>query len=334
MRVVLNCGPVKGRAIQGHYAQILTGLHLLAREKRIDLRFGGSTTGIHLDVDGRRIAYDVLDGPDIDDDGLGRVDRLYKRSFHPRWVAASAYPDRIPPLGLNYEIHADGFNPLAAWHAKQCAPGRLAGLQALIRGAGISRHWRLTPSRLKALQRKGQLRVIFITRLWDHDHPGLDGTPDVNCLNSMRIRCVRALRKAFGSRAVAGCVPSALAESLCPELIDRQPVDRRSYLERVADCAIGVSTAGLFGSNPWKLAEFVALGRAIVSEPLHYPVPGFASGSHYLPFTTPDACCEQVQRLIDEPLLLQEITERMHVYDEQFLRPDRLVWATLQPDQN
>jgi len=332
VRVVLNCGHLNGRTLTGHYSQVLTGLQMLARQKRIDLHFGQRTLGVDVEAGGRRIAYDVLDGPDLDPDWVRSVDRLHKRSFHPDWVAACPRPERIRPLGLNLEIHADGLNRTAAWYALQCGARGMRRALTPISELGITNSWRVTPERLQALNRPGQLQIIFITRLWEPDHPALAGTPDVNVLNASRIACIRALRKAFGKRAIAGCVATPLAKVMCPELIDHAPSDRRSYLERVAACAIGVSTLGLFGSNPWKLAEYVALGRAIVTEPLQYVVPGLDAGTHYLQFNTADECCEQTQRLFDDPMLRQQLAASASAYHAQHMRPDLLVWNTLQPE--
>ncbi len=332
MRVVLNCGRLNGRTLSGHYAQILTGLQMLAREKRIDLRLGHRCLGVEVETGGRRIAYDILDGPDLDADWVRSVDRLYKRSFHPQWVADCPRPERIRPLGLNFEIQADGLNRAAAWYALQCGLRGVRRALTPIRELGIANSWRLTPERLKALSRPGQLQVIFITRLWEPNLLALAGTPDVEVLNATRIACIRAIRKAFGKRAIAGCVSTPLAQVRCPDLIDHSPSDRHSYLRRMATCAIGVSTLGLYGSNPWKLAEYVALGRAIVTEPLMYVVPGFEAGTHYLPFRTADECCDQVQRLFDDPMLREQLAASAGAYHEQRMRPDQLVWNTLHPE--
>jgi hypothetical protein len=332
VRVVLNCGRLNGRTLTGHYAQVLTGLQMLARQKRIDLHFGHQTFGVDVEAGGRRIAYDILDGPDLDADWVRSVDRLYKRSFHPEWVAACPRPERIRPLGLNLEIYADGLNRTAAWYALQCGLRGVKRALTPIRELGIANGWRLTPERLKTLNRPGQLQVIFITRLWEPDHPALAGTPDVEALNATRIACIRALRKAFGKRAIAGCISTPLAKVTCPELIDPLPSDRHSYLKRLATCTIGISTLGLFGSNPWKLAEYVALGRAIVTEPLRYVVPGFEAGTHYLQFTTADECCDQAQRLFDDPMLREQLAVSASAFHEQRMRPDQLVWNTLHPE--
>ena len=71
----------------------------------------------------------------------------------------------------------------------------------------------------------------------------------------------------------------------------------RGHVELSKRCFINVNTAGLHDSTSWKIPEYMAGSRCIVSEPLTYEtaVP-LIEGKHYLPFRTPEVCvraCEQ-----------------------------------------
>jgi hypothetical protein len=49
---------------------------------------------------------------------------------------------------------------------------------------------------------------------------------------------------------------------------------------------------GLYESNGWKLGEYVAGSKAIVSEHLHYDAPGnFSPEQNYLEFNSADEMC-------------------------------------------
>lgn len=68
---------------------------------------------------------------------------------------------------------------------------------------------------------------------------------------------------------------NACARRLCPELIVPDKLTgKRAYLHRMQHTEICVASTGLHGSTGWKLAEYVAAGRAIVTEPLRYTLPG------------------------------------------------------------
>ena len=91
-------------------------------------------------------------------------------------------------------------------------------------------------------------------------------------------------------------------------------------------CAVGVSTVGLDDSVPWKLAEYVAAAKAIVTQPLAYEVPGFLEGEHYLTLETPSGLLEQVERLLRKPSERLRIQAANRAFDLTRLRPDRLVF--------
>jgi len=330
VHVQLNTGPVGLRTYSGHYSQILTGFFLLARQGRIRLSRRAGGTGVQAEVDGRTLYYDVLDGPEIDTGLLERCDYYFKRSFAPEFISGYRHARRIVPLGLNYEVYGDGPHWPEAWRALRSE----AGYQA--RWRGFFRALRLTGSFLPTVSAMAQTRstanptVIFLTQVWSaegHDHAV---GPNVQVMNDTRAACIRLLKKQFGARALVGFWRTPLAERSYPDLIADVRTEKEAYFSYLQDATIGVSTTGLFGSNPWKLGEYVAFGKAIVSEPLYYQVPGFNPGEHYLEFRSADECAGMVQRLFDEPDLREQIAAHNVDYYRQLLQPDRLVMRTLE----
>jgi hypothetical protein len=92
-----------------------------------------------------------------------------------------------------------------------------------------------------------------------------------------------------------------------------------------------VATTGLHGSTGWKLAEYVAFAKAIVSERLVYEVPGaFAPGRNYIEFTSPEECLNGAVRLIEDGALRQQLMQNNAAYYRDYLRPDALVRNALQ----
>ena len=94
---------------------------------------------------------------------------------------------------------------------------------------------------------------------------------------------------------------------------------------------VGVATSGLRGSNSWKLGEYVAASRAVVSETLYQEVPGgFEPGRNFVVFETPQECAEAVEGLLADSCRRRRMMEANREYYRRSLRPDALVWNTLQ----
>ena len=116
-----------------------------------------------------------------------------------------------------------------------------------------------------------------------------------------------------------------------PELIvpDRL-TGKRAYLHRMQHTEICVASTGLHGSTGWKLAEYVAAGRAIVTEPLRYTLPGgFEEGKNYKTYTSPAQCEEQLRQLLADPAAVLAMAQHNADYYQMWLRPEQQVRQAL-----
>jgi hypothetical protein len=88
------------------------------------------------------------------------------------------------------------------------------------------------------------------------------------------------------------------------------------------------------GCLGWKLGEFLALGKAILSTPIDRVMPGaFDPGEHFLQI---DGSAESfdagIERLIGDKQTREGLERRARQYYDEYLRPDRVVthiWARL-----
>jgi len=333
-------------ANSAHLQQLYTGFSLLARSKLLRVSWtqpaacGEPDPGNHALIavlNGNfKVAYDVIDGREINRDLLARVDLYFKRS------CAFQYPDlepfeatKIQPLGLNYEVypdHTDVAGALRAWHTRRSL-GRISGM---FRPLGLST--RFVP-RQRVLEARASDRtdpfVVFLSRMWDPDEGvGRDHALKQERLelNSMRASCIRALRAHFGDRAITGLLPSNCAARTYPELQlhDEGLTHRGKYQEIVRQSSVCVTTTGLHQSVGWKLGEYVSAGKAIVTERLNSMLPGeFLPERNYLSFSNADECVAAVERLFAEPELMANLMAANADYYQHFLRPDRLVMNSL-----
>jgi hypothetical protein len=140
------------------------------------------------------------------------------------------------------------------------------------------------------------------------------------------------LQKEFGGRFFGGLAREEYAVEHYKDCLlpDNNISGKRKYLEILKKFPICVTTAGLNDSNGWKLGEYVAFSKAIVTEPLFFQVPGdFAKEKNYLEFTSPDELIEASTRLFEDKTLRFEMMTNNYKYYQSYLRPDSLVLNTL-----
>ncbi len=297
-------------------------------------RLDKALDSLFVDVDGAGLVFfDVRDSGAWSPEIAERVVLYAKRSFR---SGAYGNAGRFVPLGLNYSVCLD--RTCAAELVKSIAQvdGSAFSVRRLVMslvrlvpplGAALGAP---TVSRLSAAPAPDvPTQVIFFARTWEPveaDDEGFDA------LNETRAACIRALRAAFGPRFVGGFSRTALACRRYPDcVVGADFSTRRSdYLRRLEACPVCVATTGLFGSIGWKFAEYVALSKAIVSEPLEFEVPGpMAAGDNYLEFATPQQCVDAVARLFADRDLRARMMARNRGYYLEYGAPDALVARVL-----
>ncbi|MFN2588994.1 MAG: glycosyltransferase [Actinomycetota bacterium] len=332
-----------------HVYQVVAGFAMLGARGEVDVRFDllpaeeapfSSPNVITATVAGRPVAYDMLDGyhniPRDELEGLlSSVDVCFKRSFSPAENDSLAHGDRIRAFGLSYPVTCRA----AVFRRMRAAdPPRRRLVRAFKAAAGRSPH-----PHVKAFEGGPVVRddpvVVFMTRVYDPagepgEDPGVllreNAGPERQEINEMRAGCVRRLREAFGRSFVGGLAPTAFAAARYPDcLLDRAEVSRSRFLRTLKAADVGVATMGLHRSNQWKLAEYLAASKAVVSERLRYEVPGFTPPENYLSFDTPGECVERVADLLDDPDRRLAMMRANQEHYEGYVRPDRAVRRTI-----
>lgn len=340
-----------------HVSQLYTGFSLLSKQQDINLKqkltnypFHGKEVMKHIKPDdfyGLFVAlndrvilyYDVSDGPKLNEEALELADIYFKRSYLDAEIP-SGQRSRVFPLGFNYEVYSKGFNH------HECT-------RVLLRGNGktipYSRQIATYLARLSGLSFDPILhrmhcppkfdqepRVIFMARAWDPDDvpPGLPAKTkeDLGRINDMRADCIQLLRKELGKQFYGGFSHNSYATRHYKGLLieDASMSRKKNYVSLLHQHPICIATTGLQGSIGWKMAEYVAFSKSIVSEKLRYVVPGdFKSGRNYLEFDTPDSCLQQTVRLIEDRSLRQQMMEGNWHYYQTYMVPDKLVLRTI-----
>ena len=96
------------------------------------------------------------------------------------------------------------------------------------------------------------------------------------------------------------------------------------------ECLVAVGTAGLHDSTSWKMAEYLAASRCIVSErPFYDSAAPLVEGKHYLAFTTPAECVAACERLLDDPETARALRAASYAYYSAHVRPDQVLRSCL-----
>lgn len=351
---VLHCRLICASA-SGYLRQIFTGFGLLARHGVVGIELergvqhaGRGPTKHRLNVILNRvirICYDTGDRPALYEDDARASDFYFKRSYDPAVVDQRSDRHRIRPLGFNYPVYGRGDAALRrgfwllresnAW--RDCAAWRqllrsipvLSSLERSDGGRATSSfmHFEDFPK----LHRDPS--ILFLARTWNPKefHFGPELVEERETMNVMRAACIRALRKEFGNTFVGGFAPTPHARANYPDCVVGAGITRKpAYVRAMRRCAIGVATMGLYRTNGFKIAEYIAASKSIVAEPIYHDVPGaFVSSVNFLEFATASQCVDAVATLRQDPVRRLAMMKANHDYYHAFLRPDMLVLNTL-----
>ena len=83
------------------------------------------------------------------------------------------------------------------------------------------------------------------------------------------------------------------------------------------------NTPSVGGCHGWKLAEFLACGKAIISSRLLNLMPeGFENGVHYLEANTKEEMADAIVRLRDDKELVQSLKQNAYNFFTENLTPE------------
>jgi hypothetical protein len=327
-----------------HLSQIFTGFALLERageiilsqECRKDKLFDATkpqhlrdarNTHVLVQVnDDIKLYYDCHDSYEIDEPLANEVDYYFKRSYRQAKIP-NLLKTKVFPLGLNYPLYPAEIDSLEQQRVSAFGPDFTDSNLPLFRPTIENMH-----SSPDSLQDE---RVLFITRAWNpSDNPERSNEKKTEriCLNEMRARCIELLRREFGNRFLGGFLHTAYAIKNYEHVLlpDDRMSAKENYIKLVTRSPVCVATAGLHGSNGWKIGEYVAFSKAIASERLNYQIPGdFRPGENYLEFDAPEGCVEAVYRLVSDSTLRWRMMQKNCEYYLNYLRPDSLIRRTL-----
>jgi hypothetical protein len=340
----------------GHLQQLFTGFVMLHARGLVGLSQARSREplssgpahhlknvgGAHLTVviNGEiRVHYDCHDAAELHEEQLERCDFYFKRSYSQPYVdSLKRHAGKVLPLGLFYRVLPERFHLASIERALLGSRGLRETLNSLVDAVDV-RNWLKYSARVRELEALPEPdqppRVLFLAAAHD-PYRRAERAPqkieEMRLINDTRARCIRLLRKALGPRFFGGFIHTRYSAANYGDCLaaDDAVTRKRNYIKLLKSFPIGIATTGLHGSIGGKFAEYVALSKAIVSEPLNYQVPGeLQAGRNYLEFASPEQCVEQAMHLMEHR---EERTRKMlnnALYYQSYLRPDALVLNSL-----
>jgi hypothetical protein len=144
--------------------------------------------------------------------------------------------------------------------------------------------------------------------------------------NARRLRFLRAVRQADGIEFAGGFwSPLPLPEEYAEYHLS-EPVGHAEYLRRTARSLAVFNTPAVHGCLGWKLGEYLALGKAIISTPLERRMPGeFRSGEQFhLVEDSEEAMLEALLRIAADEAYRRHLEAGARRYWEDHLSPIRV----------
>ena len=198
------------------------------------------------------------------------ADFYFKRSYDPRMRQYKPKNCEVYPLGLNYNVHPNK-NLLSYTPSLHEKIKYLAKTNKVLKKITKGRFYYAKDFEYYPVN-SGKNRILFLTRVWDPEKAPSEAGKDLRIkLNATRSQCIQACKKEYGDRFTGGLFMEYYAQKNYPSLaMPGSFTNKASYLQSVKEHTICIATTGLSNSIGWKLGEYVAASRAIISEPLNF----------------------------------------------------------------
>ena len=274
-------------------------------------RLSGPRDGMALVLpDGRKIFVAADDHPTVNEAALAWCDVYGQVNLEPAHQALPGGHKLVaigPGFGIRWHglVHATHY-VLGAW----CAGGRnFAGPVARWRALMKHQRQRLLLSDYRPSSSDDH-SLFFLASYW-HKHPDAN-TARVELWDAMRR--VRDVELAGGFVGAPADLPAVLRA-------DRQ-YSIHEYLDHTARSVVALNTPAVHGCFGWKLAEFFALGKAIVSLPLTHPMPGdFEPGVQAVIVVSAGEAVDVVDRLAADATQRRQLELNARRYFDEWLSP-------------
>ncbi len=261
-----------------------------------------------IDPAGRHVFIAADDHPDVDPAALEWCD-VYGMVNVPLDRAGLAADGKVVPIGPSFGVRWQ--STVGAWSllARARAAGRpaFAGLPARLRAATAHQRSRVPLARYQPSCSDPD-RVFFISSSWDR-HPGAVAD---------REAFVRAVKSVPGIEFEGGIVGGHDHATRAG-----RTYSTAEYVTRTQSSLLAFNTPAVHGCLGWKLGEYLALGKAILSLPISRSLPEpleHGANVHFVERDA-DALADAIRVLRSDPEYRRHLERGARDYFERWLAP-------------
>jgi hypothetical protein len=146
-------------------------------------------------------------------------------------------------------------------------------------------------------------------------------------VNPQRLQLFESLAEFPDLRVEGGFWNASALPSAYQPFALKAPIEHERYLALTGRSVVALNTAAVHACLGWKLGEYFALGKAIVTPPLTRAMPGGLEHGRELHITdgSPESALEAVARLRSDAVYRSQLEVGSRRYWERYLTPEAVV---------
>ena len=110
------------------------------------------------------------------------------------------------------------------------------------------------------------------------------------------------------------------------DMLIKKRISMREYMRRIERASFVFNTPSVCGCHGWKMAEYLAMGKAMISTHINNVMPGeFVPGKHYIEANTDEEIYNAVKLLKDNPQIISELKNNSTKYFNEYLAPTAVI---------
>ena len=276
------------------------------------------------------LIYDTLDGLNWINGSIkenleyfkknSSCDFYFKRSYDPK-LQRYLTKGEIHPLGLNFSFDYNGDYPLTITERLKNT------LQRKIKKNTFKPIAYEYPPLINP-----DHKILFLCGLWNPDQVNSTELKlQREQINADRITFVRECKSEFGSQFTGGIQINDYSKKVAKDILAPFEItNKKNFMNTVKSHNICIATKGLHNSIGWKFAEYTTASRAIISEPLHYKLPGnFKNKKNYLSFNNTSGLISNIHSLLNDKHKMQSMMTENYKYYNNYVDSEKLILNTL-----
>ena len=140
--------------------------------------------------------------------------------------------------------------------------------------------------------------VFFISSLWSKKESIFtDFNNDIDSVNNWRIQYIRYVKENANLTFEGGLYGNHIPKG-CEDFIFTHFVPTADYIRKTKESLFVFNTPAVWGCHGWKLGEFLAMGKAIISTPLKNDLPAPLVHGEQIHYVNSCAELEEAVRLL------------------------------------